>query len=125
MRREAGITPTWEKYCRKKPLFGVFELKQTRSDKFYFKNFEPHQIDSLMAVEEAGTVFKWSDMDPRLKPFDVASLPPMPAFLVIKFPQCFVMIRINEFVNFMNNTQSVFISYDQAKKIATKMIYHL
>lgn len=122
MKREAKITQLWNQYCRKEQLFGVFELKQVQGDKFYFFAFEPHQIDSLMAVEEGGLVWKLSDLDFRKKPADVISLPPSPAFVVVKYPDAFVMIRINEFVNFMNNTQNSFMTYKEARNIATKIV---
>ena len=123
IKREANATIQWNNYLRKdRTIFGAFELKQTQTEKLYFSSFEPQQIDSLMAIEEGGLTWKISDADPRLKPCDVIVLPPSPAYVVIKYPDCFTMIRVTDFVNFMNNTQNSYISYKEAKEISTKNI---
>lgn len=123
VRREAADTTLWSHYCRQKKIFGIMELKHTDTQRFNFSSFEPHQIDSLMACEEEGLVWKLSDTDPRKKPADMISVPFYPAYLVIRFPESFVMIRITDFVKFMTETSNSYIHYNDCKKIATKIVY--
>lgn len=122
MRQESKMTTKWNNYCRNKPFYGICELKQTNSDKFYFHSFEPHQIDSLMAIEENGLVWKFSDQDQRLKPCDMISIGSNPAYVVIGFPTKIVAIRITDFVNFMNNTQNSYILMGEAQEIADQVV---
>jgi hypothetical protein len=124
LKREAKHTTVWANYLREnKDFIGLFEVKQTRTEKLYFNAFEPQQIDSLMAYEEGGYVHKFSDSDPRLKMGDISSQPPGPAYVVIRFPECFVAIRIIDFVNFINSTEKTFITYDQSRDIASKIVH--
>lgn len=124
IKREAKHTVVWGNYLRNnKQFIGIFEVKQTRGDRLYFSAFEPQQITSLVAVEENGYVHKFSDADPRLKMADISSVPPQPAYVVIKFKEAFVAIRIGDFVNFMNTTENTYITYDESVAIATKRVY--
>ncbi len=123
VRREAADTILWNHYCKQKKIYGIFELKHCENRRFNFSAFEPHQIDSLMACEEEGLVWKLSDADQRKKPADMISVPFYPAYVVIRFPEGFVMIRITDFVKFMNQSSETFITYEDAKKIATKIIW--
>ena len=122
MRRESKMTTLWNQYCRSKPFYGVCELKQTNSQKFYFHSFEPHQITSLMAIEENGFVWKFSDQDQRLKPCDMMSIGATPAYVVIGFPDRIIAIRVTDFVNFMNNTANTYILMDEAQEISDQVI---
>lgn len=123
IKREAKHTVVWGNYLRNNKSFvGIFEVKQTRGDRLYFSAFEPQQITSLVAVEENGYVHKFSDADPRLKMADISSVPPLPAYVVIKFPEAFVAIRIGDFVKFMNEAENTYITYDESVAIATKRV---
>ena len=122
-KREAADTIIWNHYCKQKKIYGIFELKHCENKRLNFSAFEPHQIDSLMACEEEGLVWKFSDMDQRKKPADIISVPFIASYVVIKFAEEFVMIRITDFVKFMNSTQETFITQEQCKKIATKIIW--
>lgn len=122
MRKEAKMTTVWNQYCRNKPFYGVCELKKTDKEKFYFHSFEPHQIDSLMAIEEHGFVWKFSDQDQRLKPCDMMSISAYPAYVVIGFPDRITAIRVVDFVNFMNNTKNSFILMSEAQHIADQIV---
>ena len=128
MKKEAKWQTLWNKiirYERKKEGYkhAYYELKQTSADYFSYKGFESHQLNSLKALEQSGMVWKFSDQDQRQKPCDSVSIPPMPTYVVIKFPLAFVCIRINDFIKEMEYTKAKSIYYGRACEIAEKIIH--
>lgn len=121
MKREAKATTIWNKYCRASRTYGIFELKQTTTDVFYLSNFEEHQLSSLLAVEQNGLVWKLSDADMREKPADVLSIPPLLAYVVIKFKTKFCMIPARKIV-LAKASGHKYITEEQAEKLSTKVI---
>lgn len=98
-KREASFQTEFNKYLRAKKLYGVFELKQTTTNYFLFDAVKPHQVDGLLAAQDYGFVWKLSDMDIREKPFDCMNVPPVPGYVVIKYPGAFFIITIIAFLN--------------------------
>lgn len=78
---------------RKEGFYCYYELKVVKGLYFYFRNIELNQDEGLPALDKNGLVWKFSDEDSRKKPCDGASLPPLPAFLVLKFKKNFYFIR--------------------------------
>ncbi len=127
MKREAKWQQVWSQYVRianKNEQYFYYELKQTKTNSFPFSNFEPHQIHSLLALQKNGLVWKHSDADPRLKPCDGQSTPPLPTFVVIKFPGAFYMIPINDFLNEQYVSGKKSITLQESKKIAERVIQY-
>lgn len=123
---EARWQTIFNKYLREKQktgeMFGYYELKQVSNDFFNFNKIESHQLEGLQAGENSGFVWKLSDQDMREKPFDCFSTPPLPAYLVIKFPDGFYCIRIKEIVK-LKNMGIVGINQEIAKNKAEKVIH--
>ena len=125
VKREAGWQILFNQYLREKQrkgeMFGFYELKQTIKDSFPFSKIEINQYDGLQATERSGLVWKLSDQDQRQKPCDTLSIPPLPSYIVIKFPDGFYCIRIKEIVQLRDSGQ-IGITLAKAKEIAEKVI---
>lgn len=123
MKREAPVTTKWGHFVKQTKHHCYYEVKQTRGTSFAFSSFEPHQIQSLLALEETGVTWKFSDQDQRQKPCDGACLPPLPAYVVIRFPHVFVAIRIKKFVKYMEKTIKKSITLKEAMEISEKILH--
>jgi hypothetical protein len=110
-----------EMKSRGTPFDGYFELKQTTKDSLPFSRIEIHQYDGLQATEKSGLVWKFSDDDMRQKPCDCESIPPLPSYIVIKFPEAYYAIRIKDIVR-MREEGGISITQEQSKKIAERII---
>lgn len=126
--RESKHQIEWNKYLRtmrqnNTPLYGVFELKQTSTDRISFNCLEEGQRAGLPAIKKRGFVWKISDADPRLKPCDSISLPPMDAYIVIRYPKCFCVIDIETFLELEKESGAKTLHLDHAKRIAYKIIH--
>jgi hypothetical protein len=118
---EAKWNTLLNKYFKEKKFFCYYELKQTKDNSFSFSKIETNQIDGLTATEESGMVWKLSDEDQRKKPCDGFSTPPLPSYLIIKWPDGFYLIRFKEILDMIEKGENK-ISKEQAKKIAEKII---
>lgn len=122
-KREAGHTPRIEKFLKTKQLHCNWEIKQTTRDSFPFAEVPDHQINSLVAAQEEGYTWKHSDADPRTKPFDGSTIPPLPGYIIIKYPKAFVMITVNNFIHIRSKLKRKSLTYKEACDIASKIIY--
>jgi len=118
---EAKWNTLLNKYFKEKKFFCYYELKQTKDNSFSFSKIETNQIEGLTATEESGMVWKLSDEDQRKKPCDGFSTPPLPSYLIIKWPDGFYLIRFKEILDMIEKGENK-ISKEQAKKIAEKII---
>lgn len=123
---EAKWQTIWNQYLREMkekgtPIYGFFELKQTSKDSLPFSKIEIHQYDGLQATDKSGLIWKWSDDDMRQKPCDSASIPPLPSYVVIKFPDAYYMIRIGEIVK-LREQGGISVTREQAEKIAERIV---
>lgn len=118
---EARWNTLLNKYFKEKKFFCYYELKQTKDNSFSFSKIETNQIEGLTATEESGMVWKLSDEDQRKKPCDGFSTPPLPSYLIIKWPDGFYLIRFKEILDMIEKGENK-ISKEQAKKIAEKII---
>jgi len=121
-KNEARTTTIWNKYCRSAGTLGYFELKYTATETFNLSNFEPHQIESLQAMQENGLVWKLSDSDMREKPCDVLCTPPMPSYVVITYKTVFCMIPVN-LVDLLIQQGQKSIGISEAREISTKVVH--
>ncbi len=123
-KREARAQTLWNQYLRETRIPGFFELKilQPGDKSFPFSRIEKHQWDSLIAMEETGLVWKLSDEDSRQKPCDCFCAPPLPAYLVIRYPEgFFYMIRIKEVVK-IREEGLISITEERAREVAEKIV---
>lgn len=105
------------------PIYGNFELKQTTTDSILFSCLRDVQKKGLPKMEENGLAFKWSDADPREKPCDFLSIPPLPSYVVIKYPGVFCMIRVDDFLEEeKKDIKKKSLSVTRAKHIAERSV---
>lgn len=96
-------------------------MKQVSGSTFSFSKIEDSQWAGLPATERNGMVWKFSDETSRPKPCDGVCIPPLPSYLIIKFPEEFCMIRFHKIIN-MRDKGATSISEQQAIKISEKII---
>ena len=120
-KKEAKAQIVWNQYVREKKLHGFFELKQTDSESFPFSKIESVQYEGLQATEKNGLVWKFSDTDMRPKPCDSVGIPPLPSYLVIKFPDGFYMIRFQKIVD-LREEGAISVNRSKAEILAEKII---
>lgn len=120
-KKEAKWETILNQYFREKKFYCFHELKQTDKQTFPFAKIEIVQYDGLQATEKNGLVWKWSDEISRPKPCDGVSIPPLPSYLIIKFPDGFYFIRFKEIVE-MRENGLISISREQAEKKAERII---
>ena len=121
MKKEAKYQIELNQYLRETGMRGFFELKQTDSQLFSFAKIEKNQWEGLEAAEKNGLVWKLSDEDQRPKPCDTLSIPPLPSYLVIKFPTGYHLIRFQKILD-MRDKGSISISRSTAEILAEKII---
>lgn len=119
MKHEASFQSIFNNYLRSKKLHGYFELKATKYLSLPFDAVEQHQIESLRAAEMMGLVFKISDMDIRIKPFDCLSTPPLQAYIAIKYHTFFAVITLDAFLKERDASSRKSLAEQRAKDIAT------
>ena len=121
MKREAKWNTILNQYFREKQFYCYYELKRTDKDTFQFSKIEKGQDEGLPALEKSGLVYKWSDEISRPKPCDGASLPPLPAYLIIKFKEEFCLIRYKE-ISKLRDEGIISITRSKALELSEKII---
>ena len=121
MKKEAHWQTKFNQYLRETRIHGFFELKQTETNSLPLSAIETHQYEGLQATQFEGLVWKFSDEDRRQKPCDCVCIPPLPSFIVIKFPDGFYMVLISKIV-LLKERKVKSITLQMAKDIAYKII---
>lgn len=118
IKREAHFGGKFRAWLRAHPRSsGAFELKQTRTNSIPFSAVMEHQIDALMAVKNGGLLYKAPDDSAGVKPFDFFYLRNEPAYIVIKFPRCFVGIDVETWVREQERSMRKSLTVSRAKEI--------
>lgn len=117
-KREADFQSVFNQYLRKKRMYGNFELKQTTGKSIRFDAVEPHQGVGLLAASAEGFVWKYSDQDQRQKPFDCSSIPPLPGYVVLRFPKHFYIIKIERFLLEKVESDRLSITEERSRALA-------
>ena len=118
---EAKFNTILNQYFREKKLYCFYELKMAEGERFPFYKIEPHQWEGLIATENKGLVWKLSDEDQRQKPCDGFCIPPLPSYLIIKWPDAFYLIRFKDIV-VLKEIGREYITKTQAQAKAEKVI---
>lgn len=121
MKVEAKWQTIWARYVKEKKLYCFYELKQTKTDYFSFSKIRDVQRDGLLATKFNGFHFKFSDEISRPKPCDGVNIPPMPSYLVIKFPDAFYLIDIEK-IEDLREMGTIGITTNGAEQLASKII---
>lgn len=122
MKHEANFNTLfnhWLKSVHKQT--GAFELKQTKTNSLPFASVVPHQVAALKNSKNGVLVFKIPDAGYQ-NPFDTFSLAGVPAFVVIKYPDFFCMIDINDWLQEVKINERKSLTSIRAKEIATTIV---
>lgn len=125
-KREAAFTLLFRHWLRENPLgySAAFELKQTQTDSLPFSAVEEHQLDALLAAEygQKGLIYKAPDDSRGVKPFDLFYLHHAPAYVVIRYPHCFVLILVKIFQHEAKASVRKSLTEKRAREIATCVV---
>lgn len=119
--REAKNNTILNQYLREKRMYCYYELKVAKGNTFNFSKIEDNQDEGLPALAKEGMVWKWSDEDSRKKPCDGGCLPPLPAYLVIKFKTLFIFIDYARIIELKDQGVKS-ITREQARELSTKIV---
>lgn len=127
IKREASFQSIFNRWLRREFLQGrsggwAFELKQTQRDYLPFSAVEEHQLDALLAASHGGLVHKISDETRGYKPFDCFALAGAEAFVVIRYPDFFCLIEVNEFEEEKLVSKRKSLTSERAKEIACEVV---
>ncbi len=109
----------WLKNVYKKT--GAYELKQTKGQSIAFSAVVPHQVQALKNVKNGVFVFKIPDLGMQ-NPYDCFSMVGEDAFVVIKYPDFFCMIDINDWINEVKISDRKSLTATRAREIATIVV---
>lgn len=122
MKREANFQTTFNHYLKSvHKKTGAFELKQTKTNSIAFDLVVPHQEQALLNVKNGTFVYKIPDMGFQ-NPFDCFCMVNEDAFVVIKYPDFFCMIDINDWVQEKKISDRKSLTSTRAKEIATIVV---
>lgn len=97
----------------------AFELKQTTIDYISFSALQDHQEAALLAATTTGLLYKAPDDSRGVKPFDFFYLKRTPAFVVIKYPNGFEGITIENFIAEREKSNRKSLTHDRARLISS------
>lgn len=121
-KREADFGKVFRHYLRTRSLLfdaAAFELKQTTTSRLPFDAVAEHQIDALEAASgPTGLLYKAPDDSRGVKPFDYFWLRRQEAFVVIKYPGIFHIIKIRDFLEEKKRSKWKSLTETRAGQIA-------
>ena len=106
----------WVKNVYKKTA--CFELKKATGDSLPFCAVVPHQVEALQNASNGVLVYKIPDVGYQ-NPFDSFCLAGVPAYVVIKYPNSFELIAIDEFIFERDRSKRKSLTALRAKEIST------
>ena len=95
-----------------------FELKQTEKDSIPFDSVVPHQVQALLNAKNSNLFFKIPDGSFSPSPFDCFNMNKVPAYVVIKYPDFFCLIDIDDWMNEVKMSPRKSLTSDRAKEIS-------
>jgi len=98
-----------------------FELKLTKTNSVPFSAVVPHQVSALENAKNGVLVYKIPDVGYQ-NPFDGFCLASVDSFVVIKYPDFFCLIDINDWVNEDRMSKRRSLTATRAKEIATLVV---
>lgn len=126
-KREANFTLLFRHWIKAHADFfssAAFELKQTTTNSLPFSDVQEHQRDALEAacLSPHGLLYKAPDDSRGIKPFDLFYLRYAEAYVVIKYPDCFVIIDSEEFESEKISSKRKSLTSERAKEIARTIV---
>lgn len=125
MKHEAKFTIEFRHWLKENPFISsaAFELKYTLTDSLAFIAVRPHQRDALLAVKHASLLYKAPDDSMGMKPFDLFFLKNAGAYVVIRYPDSFYVIDIDDFLKEEKRSERRSLTSERARSIATISVY--
>lgn len=105
----------WLKSVHKKT--GAFELKQTKTNSLPFESVVAHQVAALRNAKNGVLVYKIPDVGYQ-NPFDCFCLTGVPAYVVVKYPDFFCLIDINDWIQEVKLSDRKSLTSKRAREIA-------
>lgn len=120
MKREANFGKQFRAWVKAQPKLrsAAFELKQTTGTSLPFSAVQEHQICALQAVKTSGLLYKAPDDSRGIKPFDFFYLKHAPAYVVIKYPQGFVVIDVDIFCDEKERSTRKSLTWERSLELA-------
>lgn len=128
VKREQRFTILFRHWLMSNPMWSsAFELKQTTSDSLPFSDVKEHQLDALLAVanSDKGLLYKAPDDSRGVKPCDLLYLINADAYVVIKYPNGFVLIDVDAFIKEKKQSKRKSLLWNRAQDIAYKIVKRL
>ena len=125
IKKEAQFTIRFRHWIKANPMpSGAFELKSTRGEnRFPFRELQEHQEQALLASKsKEGLFFKIPDIGVAYNPFDCFYLRNAYAWVVIEYPQGFVIIDIDNFILARSKTKEKSLTWARAQEISHQTI---
>ena len=119
---ESKIQTKFAQYLLQTRKYFYYELKRASCGRFYYRDIAEHQINGLLSAQEHGLVWKLSDADPRQKPFDGFSAPPMNAYVCIAFDTVVYAIPIQTLLAERDEFQQKSLRYHRARELAQYIV---
>lgn len=104
---EAKFTIMFRHWLKANPLptSAAFELKYTDTDRMNFAVVQEHQLKALTTVKYKQLLYKAPDDSRQTKPFDLFYLSNEAAYVVIKYPDGFYLIDVDDFIYEKNQSR--------------------
>lgn len=123
MPKESDLQTLFAKYNKVKRIDGNFEFKDSLGKpSVSYDSFEEQQIPSLLAAQVEGLQWKYSDADPRLKPFDYSSNKPLLGWVGIRFKKTTYLILVEAFIEHRDKSTRKSITEKECEEIAIRQI---
>jgi len=120
--KEAKVNTILNQYLREVRMYCYYELKVASGTRFNFSKIEVNQDEGLPALQKEGLVWKFSDEDSRKKPCDGGCLPPLPAYLIIKFGNILYFILYEKIV-LLRQSECKSITEGEARTLSTRVVH--
>lgn len=117
--RERDFQSTFNKWLKTEyKKSGAFELKLAKTDSLPFSDVKDHQEAALWHTKHRQMVYKIPDVGYQ-NPYDCVSLVGLPAFVVIRYPEFFCLIDIDDWQKEKKLSTRKSLLSSRAKEIST------
>jgi len=120
--KEKDFQSTFNKWVRARfRKTAAFELKLCRGNSLPFDAVAPHQSRALYEAKNGTLIYKIPDVGYQ-NPFDSFCLSNVPAYVVIKYPDFFCLIDIDDWMNEVKRSTRKSLISSRAREISTVVV---
>lgn len=122
-KREADFGKLFRHWVRANPLKITchFELKQTQGDSLPFTSLEDHQVAYNEAIRDSPKGVLMRNVGMNGEP-DYTYTYRDPVFVVVKYPACFCIISLGNFVAEKSTSKRKSLTVERAREIAQQVV---